>query len=802
MQNPKTYLAARQEVDRIIGKGAIQNHHLKDLKYLNGALRETLRLHPTAPVITKSIPAHRQDEYITICDGKYHLENDWSCRLLLGKCMRDPSYFGEDANQFNPMRLHEDNSDFSKHMKAFKSFGNGSRSCIGQNFAWHEAILVTALVLQNFDVNFEDPGYKLKNKQTLTVKPDNLNVRVKLRKGLDATTLEQRLHSDQHAGATDEAPTPTPDATMNDTYGKADLRILYGTNQGTCQALAQRLASSASRSGLKSTVSDLDSAVDDLDKSQNVIIVTPSYEGQPPENAARFVSWLETSSSSNLEGLRYAVFGCGHRDWQQTFHRIPNLIDSKLKENGATQIIETGLTDVANGTVIDDFTQWQKNLLTHLSGEDQLPSYMKAEDIAEISMDQRAQQLSNGLDLGTVKDVKVLTGSGQPEKRHMEIELPKNFSYEVGDYLAVLPMNPDKLVHQIMKHWNISRDATITLKSQIFSNVPVGVPISVHELMKGSFELSHTVSRSNIEEAKTFTNDADTLNELEQLLNDRAAFNKLVNDEHTSMFGLLSKYKQVQMPFASFLTTLLPLCVRQYSISSTPLAGKSVCTITYSVVKHSTATHADDIEHEGVASTFLSTLSVGDKISIAVKRTATANAQCPFRLPPASVQATVPLMMFCAGTGLAPFRGFVQQRAMMLEENRDLKLVPALLFIGCRSSTADRLYADELEQWQKLGAVDVRYAFSQEADHPLAAGCKYVSDRMMWDIDDVRDLWKREARVYFCGSRRVQQNIRERLDEFLHDIRSAAGMSEEKIKKAEKETTEQFAQRAVSDISD
>lgn len=802
MRNPKCYLAAREEIDRLVGTGPIQAHHLTQLKYINAALRETLRLHPTAPSIAKSISPARQDEYVTICEGKYHLENHYTMRLLLSKCMRDPSYFGEDAEQFNPWRMHEDNPDFSKHMKAFKPFGNGNRSCIGQNFAWQEAVLVTALALQNFDVNFADPSYKLHHKQTLTIKPDNLKVKIKLRKGLDATKLEQRLHSGSSAAVAKEAEQDII-ATTNGADGKAKLRILYGTNQGTCQALAQRLGSSASQSGIKAVVTDMDSAVDDLHKDETVVIVTPSYEGQPAENAARFVTWLENSSNLNLTGMKYAVFGCGHRDWQGTFHRIPRLVDSKLKERGATSVVETGLTDVSQGQIIDDFTRWQKKLLSSLDGVDQAQAQIKPEDIADIAMDQRAQQLSNGLDLGIVKDVKVLTKPGEPEKRHLEIELPEHFQYEAGDYLAVLPMNPDKLVHQIMNHWKIPRDATITLKSQIFSSVPVGVPISIHELLKGSFELSQSVSRSNIEDVKAFTKDTDTLKELDNLLSDDAAFDKLANQEHTSMFGLLSKYNTIEMPFASFLTTLLPLRVRQYSISSTPLAGKRSCTLTYTVVKHNNGDgRAGDVEHEGVASTFLSTLSVGDPISIAVKRTATANAQCPFRLPAPAVQGTTPLLMFCAGTGLAPFRGFIQQRAIMLQENRDVKLAPALLFVGCRNASGDRLYAEELEEWQKLGAVDVRYAFSKEPEHELAHGCKYVGDRMMWDIDDVRDLWNHGARVYFCGSRKVQLSIRERLDAFFHDVRKAAGMSDEEIAKAEKETRNQFAQRAVSDIFD
>lgn len=664
--------------------------------------------------------------------------------------------------------------------------------------------MVAALILQNFDVNFADPGYKLKHKQTLTVKPDNLKVRIKLRKGLDAGALERRLHSGQNEEVTEEE-TGASETMTNGLAadGKVDLRILYGTNQGTCQALAQRLASAASVAGLRATVADLDSAVNDLDRDQPIVIVTPSYEGQPPDNAARFVAWLEGSSDKRLKNVKYAIFGCGDRNWHDTFHRIPRLVNSKLEENGAARIIDTGLSDVSTGRIVDDFTKWQRQLLTELNGKDQPAAPVKSDDLAEISMSQRAQQLSNGLGLGTVKKVKVLTESGHPEKRHLEIELPPQSKYEAGDYLAVLPMNPDKLVHQIMNHWNISRDATITLKSQVFSNLPVGVAISVHELLKGSFELSQSVSQSNIEDAKAFTKDPATLKELENLSKDEAAFNKLANEQHTSLFGLLLKHNSIEMPFATFLTNLLPLRVRQYSISSTPLAGPNTCTLTYSVVRHGHDVHqADDIEHEGVASTFLSTLKVGDTVSVAIKRTATANSACPFRLPPAASQSTTPLLMVCAGTGLAPFRGFIQQRAMMLQQNKDLKLAPALLFVGCRSASGDRLYADELDKWQKLGAVDVRYAFSKEPNHKLAQGCKYVGDRLMKDIDDARELWQKGTRIYFCGSRRVQQNVVGRLQEFLRDVRKAEGLSDEEMVKRERMIDTEFAQRAVSDIFD
>ena len=120
-----------------------------------------------------------------------------------------------------------------------------------------------------------------------------------------------------------------------------------------------------------------------------------------------------------------------------------------------------------------------------------------------------------------------------------------------------------------------------------------------------------------------------------------------------------------------------------------------------------------------------------------------------FRLP--TDPDTTPILMLCAGSGLAPFRGFLQERAVLIKEG-GRKLAPALLFVGCRSSTGDRLYGEELDAWVKEGVVDVRYAFSREPDHPVAEGCARVPDRMLKDREDVYKMFFAGAKFYTCGS--------------------------------------------------
>lgn len=113
--------------------------------------------------------------------------------------------------------------------------------------------------------------------------------------------------------------------------------------------------------------------------------------------------------------------------------------------------------------------------------------------------------------------------------------------------------------------------------------------------------------------------------------------------------------------------------------------------------------------------------------------------------------------MFCAGTGIAPFRSFIQHRAEMIKagpgnSSSDKPLAAAMLFVGCRSRTRDRLYAEELDAWSAIGAVDVRYAFSDDRDDASACGCAHVQDRMWMDRDEVREMWERGAKIYVCGS--------------------------------------------------
>ncbi len=225
------------------------------------------------------------------------------------------------------------------------------------------------------------------------------------------------------------------------------------------------------------------------------------------------------------------------------------------------------------------------------------------------------------------------------------------------------------------------------------------------------------------------------------------SFKSEITDKRVSPLDLLERFRNIRMPFGDFLAMLPPLRIRQYSISSSPLADPTSCTLTYSVLDQEALMGGK--RFMGVTSNYLSMLGSGERIHVVVKPSHQA-----FH-PPLDI-TNVPLLMVCAGTGLAPFRGFVQERAKQIEAGR--QLAPALLFVGCRYHDRDRLYPEDFDEWERLGAVGVRYAFSREPER--SNGCKHVQERLWNDRKDVVALFDGGARAYVCGSSVVGEAVK------------------------------------------
>lgn len=289
------------------------------------------------------------------------------------------------------------------------------------------------------------------------------------------------------------------------TAGTKPIQILYGTNTGTCQSFAQKVAAQLSRAGWTPSVHDMDFGVNKIVKGIPLVVITSSYEGQPPDNANLFVAWLENMTDKHaFDGVQYAVFGCGHSDWAQTFQRIPILVDNALASCGATRLTERGFSDASKGDIATPFEEWmEKNLLPALSSSEgsvgaglQPPTFSVEPKVdLELTSRGRAAHLQQNVQWGSVINVKRLTPPGHPEKRHIEIQLPENMSYNVGDYLVVLPLNPDDQVRRVVKRFSLPWDSVISISGEGSTILPTSTPLPLVELLKGYVELSQPATR-------------------------------------------------------------------------------------------------------------------------------------------------------------------------------------------------------------------------------------------------------------------------------------------------------------------
>lgn len=426
------------------------------------------------------------------------------CLLFLTRAHLDPAVWGDDANEFKPERMLDE--PFNKLPKnAWKPFGNGARACIGRPFAMQEAILAMAMLFQNFNFVMHDPSYNLVIKQTLTIKPDNFLMRAILRDGMTPTQLERHLAG---SGASQDAPNAhNVESSASAEQGKK-LTVLYGSNSGTCEVLARRVAGDATRHGFTVDKIDcLDTANGALPKNQPVVIITASYEGEPPDNAALFCSWLAGSTDkSMLKGVDYTVFGVGHHDWAQTFHRVPKLVDTKLEENGATRIAEMGLSDTGAGDTFTDFETWEDGVFwpalhkRYGTADSNIQDVQSAGLSVEITSP-RTSTLRQDVREAFVVDTRRLTADGEPLKKHIEIALPSGQTYRSGDYLAVLPINPKAVVNRVMRRFQLAWDAHITISGGANTALPTETSMPAQSIFSAYVELAQPatkrVSRAN-----------------------------------------------------------------------------------------------------------------------------------------------------------------------------------------------------------------------------------------------------------------------------------------------------------------
>lgn len=296
-------------------------------------------------------------------------------------------------------------------------------------------------------------------------------------------------------------------------------------------------------------------------------------------------------------------------------------------------------------------------------------------------------------------------------------------------------------------------------------------------------EIGTPISRKQVKLLASKTTDSKQKAELERLAG--TVYESAVLSKRASIIDLLEQFPACNLSFAAYLDLLQPMKPRQYSIASSPLASSpNTASIMYDVMS-APSLYNHSVRFHGVASTYLSDIPAGGKVHAYVRAT---NVQ--FRLP---VDPTTPIIMICAGTGLAPMRAFIQERAALAQAQPHLKLGTALLYFGCRDPMQDYICGEELEAWEKAGLVILRPCFSH---HPnVSGGHKYVGNRLEAEKEEVVGLFKRGAKIFLCGSAsKLAKSVNEVLERIVMEYRDVG------LEEAREWLAKQKTDRYVSDV--
>ncbi len=326
--------------------------------------------------------------------------------------------------------------------------------------------------------------------------------------------------------------------------------------------------------------------------------------------------------------------------------------------------------------------------------------------------------------------------------RHIEIDLPEGMSYRPGDHLCVVPVNNAELIARVERHFGFKPDTHIRLRTTggRQSPFPHDGPVSVRHILSDYVELQAVATRRQVQTLAENTRCPVTRPKLEALAAEAGGGADLYRSEiyakRKSVIDLLEEFPACELPFAH-LSGNAAACWRRATIrsrrrpSASPGAAPSRSAWSRGRRARATASTGAPAPTTSLAK------GEGDVIHASIKET-----KAGFRMPD---DPTKPLIMIGPGTGLAPFRGFLQEREAQAAAG--MQLGKAMLFFGCRNGEQDFIYRDELEAMAAKGLVELHVAFSR----PESGDKTYVQDLLRKERARVWELIEQGAKIFVCG---------------------------------------------------
>ena len=548
------------------------------------------------------------------------------------------------------------------------------------------------------------------------------------------------LLANQNAGQ------PAPQLPAGPAANAEPLLVLFGSQTGSAEGLAKRIAKESQTRGFAPQILALnDYEQANLATGGKAIIISSTWgDGEPPDNAVNFWSWLNAESAPRLENLHFAVLGLGDKNYSD-FCGASKKFDTRLEALGAKRLAPRVECDVDYEAAANS---WIEGLWGKLgsngapasgpAGSNGATKHAGSETGAPIvnGVGSSAYGKSNPFPARLLKNVLLNKPGSAKEVRHYEISLASSgLNYEAGDALGVVPANCHELVGHLLVTLRCPGDELVTVGEQ---TLPLCEALTGHyDITKPSQELLAAVAKAAPSSELAPLVVTERRDELKKWL-----WGRDVQD----VLNLLP----APMPVAQLLPLLRKLAPRLYSISSSPKAHPGEVHLTVSSVRY----ESHGRERKGVASTFLAD-RVGDADFVKVF----VQPSHGFK-PPTKDDA--PMIMVGPGTGIAPFRAFLEERQATGAKGKHW------LFFGDQKRDTDFLYDELLTGWQKSGFLTrLDLAFSRDQVEKV-----YVQDRMMESAGELWSWLEAGAHFYVCGdASRMAKDV----DAALHKIVETAG---------------------------
>lgn len=502
--------------------------------------------------------------------------------------------------------------------------------------------------------------------------------------------------------------------------GARTVTILYATDTGNSKELAGILGAATEAKGITTRVCDVaDYKTRSLKEEQDVLIIAATHgEGEAPPAALAFFEFIEGKRAPKLDGVRFSVLALGDSTYEH-YCSAGRILDERFEALGATRLCDRVDCDVDYD---DDAAAWTEQVVGLLTPES-APAANGAVAVGGGPIPGVATDAGAPSAYGkrhpfqaTVLENIVLTGRGSSkETRHLELSLEDSgLTYEPGDALGVVAQNDPALVDALLEQLSLSGDEPITLKKG---------ETTLRDALSGTLEITAATPRFLNQWAEISGSEELTALTATDQAKARTAF---LHDNH--VLDITRRFTAPGVSAQQFADGLRPLQPRLYSIASSMNAAPDEVHLTVSTVQYD----LHGTRRTGVASGHLASLT-GDDARVPVY----VQPNDHFHLP----DDDTPLIMIGAGTGVAPYRAFMQER-----EERGAS-GQSWLFFGERNFRTDFLYQVEWQAQLASGVLSrLDLAFSRDKTPKT-----YVQNRLRQQGRDVYSWLEDGAAIYVCG---------------------------------------------------